>query len=70
MGTEEKDKIAVYDKENNEVIHIPNDAKFLRAALKSTKEKWNTIKIAGPAMIVKKQGIAFFKAGNKWNLAE
>ncbi len=21
-------------------------------------------------MIVKKQGIAFFKAGNKWNLAE
>ncbi len=25
---------------------------------------------SGPAMIVKKQGIAFFKAGNKWNLAE
>jgi inner membrane protein len=70
IGTEGKDKIAVYDKENNEVIHIPKDAKFLRATLKSTKEKWNTIKIAGPATIVKKQGIAFFKAGNKWNLAE
>lgn len=44
--------------------------KFLRATMKSTKEKWNTIKISGPATIVKKQGIAFFKAGNRWNLAE
>ncbi len=34
------------------------------------EEKWNTIKIAGPAMKVKKLGTTFFKAGNKWNLAE
>ncbi len=34
------------------------------------EEKWNTIKIAGPAMKVKKLGITFFKAGNKWNFSE
>ncbi len=37
-GTEGKDKIAVYDKESNEVIHIPKEAKFLRATLKSTNQ--------------------------------
>jgi len=70
IGTEGEDRIAIYDKENNEVIHIPKSAKFLKARLISTKDKWSTIKISGPAMIVKKQGLAFFKAGNKWNLAE
>ncbi len=34
------------------------------------EEKWSTISITGPAIVVNKQRIAFFKAGNKWNLAE
>ncbi len=70
VGTEGENKVAIYDKENNEVLHIPRDAKFLRATMKTTKEKWSTISIAGPAIVLKKQGMAFFKVDNKWNLAE
>jgi hypothetical protein len=49
--TEGKDKVAVYDKENNETIHIPKDVKCLRATLKSTKEKWNLTEKEGVVMV-------------------
>ncbi len=33
------------------------------------EEKWSTISIIGPAIVVKKQGMVLSKVDNNWNLA-
>jgi len=60
--------VAVYDSEKNKIIHIPDQAEFLRAKIKVTEKDWHTLKLSGPSQLTK--GSVYFKPGNKWLIAK
>jgi inner membrane protein len=60
--------VAVYDREENKIIHIPDQAEFLKAKIKVTEKDWHTLKLSGPSQLTK--GTVYFKPGNKWHIAK
>ena len=65
VGTEGETGLAVYDENKKRILHIPKDGKFLRARLKPTEEKWQTLTLSSPSNI--KEGNVFYRAGKKWH---
>ncbi len=64
IGTEGDNGLAVYDKQEKRIWHIPKDGKFLKARLKPTDKQWQTLALDRPSLI--KEGCLYFKAGQKW----
>jgi inner membrane protein len=60
--------VAVYDKEENKIIHVPDQAEFLKAKIKVTEKDWHTLKLSGPSQLTK--GTVYFKPGSKWLIAK
>lgn len=65
IGSEGQSGLALLG-EGNRIIHIPKDAKFLRARLKSGKEQWQMAKISG---WTKTSSPVFFLSDHKWHFA-
>ncbi len=69
IGTDkEKDFMSIYDKQSQKIIHIPDQAKFLKAKLKTTDKQWQAVKLNEPAEL--KEGTAYFKPLKKWYIAK
>jgi hypothetical protein len=58
---------AVYDMDENKIIHIPDQAEFRKAKIKVTEKDWHTLKLSGPSQLTK--GTVYFKPGSKWHIA-
>lgn len=65
IGSEGQYGLALLGNENK-IIHIPTDAKFLRARLRPGKEQWQIAKINGWATT---ECPAFFLTAGKWHYA-
>jgi inner membrane protein len=63
----ERDGVALWDDKGKRIIHAPEEAEFLRVKLRVTKERWDTMRLAGWA---KTKSPAYFYDGSKWKYAE
>jgi len=61
-------ELTVLDEKTNKIIRIYQDAEFLKAVLKPTDEKWETIKLSTPMEL--KKGTVYFKTGKSWKMAK
>jgi inner membrane protein len=43
----ERDGVALWDDKGKRIIHVPQEAEFLRIKLRVTKERWDTMRLAG-----------------------
>jgi len=71
IGTEGTGKftpVAVYDSKENKIIHIPDQAEFLKAKIKVSEKEWHTLKLSGPSQLTK--GTVYFNPGKKWHIAK
>lgn len=59
--------LALWDEEDKRILHVPQEAEFLRVKLRVTKERWDTMRLAGWA---KTKSPAYFYDGSKWKYAE
>ncbi len=60
--------VAIYDSKENKIIHIPDQAEFLKVKIKVTEKDWQTLKLADPSQPTK--GTVYFNPGNKWHIAK
>ena len=60
-------ELTILDESTDELIKIYQDAEFLKAVLKPTKDKWETIKVSVPMKL--KKGTVYFKSGKNWRKA-
>ena len=69
VGLEGRYNLAIYDEKKDETYHVKEGKEwFLKARLITTKEKWNSLKIAGLSKLLKGEKV-FFKVKNKWHKA-
>lgn len=70
IGTDrDQNALTIYCEKNNKLIHIPHDAKFLRANLKKTKERvWQTVSVKEPVKLL--EGEVYYKILKRWNKAK
>lgn len=68
IGTDqEMQSLSLLDEKANKIINIPQDAKFLRAKLKTTNKFWQSVRLNEPAIL--KEGKAYYKPSKRWYLA-
>jgi hypothetical protein len=60
-------ELTVLDEKTNKIIRIYQDAEFLKAVLKPTEERWETLKLSTPMKLEK--GTVYFKTGKSWKRA-
>ena len=58
--------LVLYDKENDKVIEIPKEGKFLKSKVSSEKKEWSTMKVSDVMEVKSIDGMAFQKATKKW----
>jgi len=58
--------VALWDDKGKRIIHVPQEAEFLRVKLRVTKDMWETMRLAG---WVKTKSPAYFYDGSKWKYA-
>lgn len=58
--------LALYDYENDKVIEIPENGKFLKSEVEVTQKEFSTMKISEVLVVKKIEGLAFQKATKKW----
>ena len=66
VGKEETHGIAVWDEGRQRMIHVPDEADFLRARLVVGKETWQAATVRG---VMRTRHAAFFFDGKKWRRA-
>ena len=66
IGQEGKEKFAIWDEDEQMIIHLPRQAEFLSVNLKVKDEHWQTLAITGWARTKKP---AFFNDGRSWKYA-
>lgn len=59
--------LAVLQEETGKILHVPQQAKFLKAVLKPTEEKWQTLRLETPQTL--QEGQAYYRPLRKWNVA-
>jgi inner membrane protein len=57
-------ELSLLDEKRDKIIRVPQDAEFLKAVLKPTEEKWETLKLSTPMKLEK--GTVYFKTGKSW----
>lgn len=62
--------ISIYDKENEKIIKVPEEAKFIRCKLKREDEykMWNTVRFESPMEL--KEGEIFYRVSRDWHIAK
>ena len=66
VGQEGKEKFAIWDEDEQIIIHLPSQAEFLSVNLKVKDEHWQTLAITGWATTKKP---SFFYDGRSWKFA-
>jgi hypothetical protein len=66
IGQEGQERFAVWDETRGQLIHIPEEAEFLRVHLKPTDQAWQTLALHGWA---KTKREAFIYDGKEWSYA-
>jgi len=59
--------VALWDEKGKRIIHVPDEAEFLRVKLRVTKDMWDTMRLEGWA---KTKTLAYFYDVGKWKYAE
>ena len=58
----------MYDIRENKIIHIPDQAEFLKAKIKVTAKDRYILKLSGPSQLTR--GTVYFKPGHKGLIAK
>ena len=64
VGTEDPNGLALYDRKEKRILHVPHDGKPLRAKLIATGKHWQSVKLARTGEIA--SGDVFFKIQGRW----